>query len=156
MQYLGYVWNRLEADASPQFFRTGLPSLGSHTIFDLLSIEPVFRPTFDLFGRHNLVLGGSPAQAGNGCRTARIVCFDAGKIVCRVIEAAGGKFPFGGNHRLALTLETALLPCVPADTAGRREHDGERDADDKGSPTLPERGKSLLLQLLIDFTDELV
>jgi len=51
-------YNRLEADASPQFFRTGLPSLGSHTEFDLLSIEPVFRPTLELLGTHNLVLGG--------------------------------------------------------------------------------------------------
>ncbi len=51
-------WNRLEADAAPQFFRTGLPTLGSQTLFDLLSIEPVFRPELELLGKHNLVLGG--------------------------------------------------------------------------------------------------
>lgn len=51
-------YNRLNADASPQFFRTGLPSLGSNTVFDLLSVEPVFRPTLSLLGTHNLVLGG--------------------------------------------------------------------------------------------------
>lgn len=51
-------WNRLVSDSAPQFYRTGLPSLGSHTLFDLLSIEPVFRPELDLLGRHRLVLGG--------------------------------------------------------------------------------------------------
>ncbi len=51
-------WNRLESDSAPQFFRTGLPTLGSHTLFDLVSIEPVFRPELELLGKHNLVLGG--------------------------------------------------------------------------------------------------
>ncbi|MCA9553225.1 MAG: TonB-dependent receptor [Myxococcales bacterium] len=51
-------YNRLDADASPQFYRTGLPSLGSVTDFDLLSVEPVFRPELELFGKHAIVLGG--------------------------------------------------------------------------------------------------
>jgi iron complex outermembrane receptor protein len=51
-------YNRLDADASPQFYRTGLPSLGSTTDFDLLSIEPVFRPELELLGKHAIVLGG--------------------------------------------------------------------------------------------------
>lgn len=51
-------WNHLESDSAPQFFRTGLPTLGSETLFDLVSIEPVFRPEVHLLGKHNLVLGG--------------------------------------------------------------------------------------------------
>ncbi len=48
----------LDAQAAPQFFRTGTPSLGSSTNFDLLSLEPVFRPSFDFLGKHQLVFGG--------------------------------------------------------------------------------------------------
>ncbi len=50
-------WNRLRTDTKPQFFRTGLSDLGSHVAADLIVIEPVFRPTFEFFGEHQLVLG---------------------------------------------------------------------------------------------------
>jgi iron complex outermembrane receptor protein len=51
-------WNRLDTTSTPQFFRTGLPSLGSRVLSDLVSVEPVFRPEFVLLGKHQLVLGG--------------------------------------------------------------------------------------------------
>jgi outer membrane receptor for ferrienterochelin and colicin len=51
-------WNRIDAESSPQFFRVGLPDLGSNVVSDLLSFEPVFRPEFELLGKHQLVLGG--------------------------------------------------------------------------------------------------
>ncbi len=51
-------WNRTDAESTPQFFRTGLPDLGSHVLSDLVSFEPVFRPEFELLGKHQLVLGG--------------------------------------------------------------------------------------------------
>lgn len=51
-------WNRIDTDSTPQFFRTGLPDLGSTVQSDLVSVEPVFRPEFELLGKHHLVLGG--------------------------------------------------------------------------------------------------
>lgn len=51
-------WNRLDTTSTPQFFRTGLPDLGSSVESDLVSVEPVFRPEFELLGKHQLVLGG--------------------------------------------------------------------------------------------------
>jgi iron complex outermembrane receptor protein len=51
-------WNRIDAHSSPQFFRVGLPDLGSDVLSDLVSFEPVFRPEFELLGKHQLVLGG--------------------------------------------------------------------------------------------------
>ena len=50
-------WNRLRTDTKPQFFRTGLSDLGSHVEADLIVVEPVFRPTFEFFGEHQLVIG---------------------------------------------------------------------------------------------------
>ncbi len=50
-------WNRLRTDTKPQFFRTGLPDLGSTVAADLIVVEPVFRPSFELWGQHELVLG---------------------------------------------------------------------------------------------------
>lgn len=50
-------WQGARVVSSPEYFRTGLASLGSNVIADLFSIEPVFRPTFTLLGEHQLVLG---------------------------------------------------------------------------------------------------
>lgn len=50
-------WNRLRVESSPQFYRVGTNDLGSRVRFDLFSIEPVFRPEFELAGTHSLVLG---------------------------------------------------------------------------------------------------
>jgi hypothetical protein len=50
-------WQGTRVVSSPEYFRTGLASLGSNVIADLFSIEPVFRPTFTLLGEHQLVLG---------------------------------------------------------------------------------------------------
>lgn len=51
-------WNRIDTVSTPQFYRTGLPDLGSTVESDLISVEPVFRPEFELLGKHHLVLGG--------------------------------------------------------------------------------------------------
>ncbi len=51
-------YNALRVDSSPQFFRTGTPNLGSTVRSDLVSIEPVFSPSFELLGKHQLVVGG--------------------------------------------------------------------------------------------------
>lgn len=51
-------WNRLRVQSAPQFYRTGTNDLGSRVRFDLVSIEPVFRPEVELFGKHAIVLGG--------------------------------------------------------------------------------------------------
>lgn len=51
-------WNRLRVQSAPQFYRTGTDDLGSRVRFDLVSIEPVFRPEVELFGKHAIVLGG--------------------------------------------------------------------------------------------------
>ena len=50
-------WQGARVVSSPEYFRTGLASLGSNVIADLFSVEPVFRPTFTLLGEHQLVLG---------------------------------------------------------------------------------------------------
>jgi len=50
-------WQGTRVTSSPEFFRTGLPSLGSKVVADLFSVEPVFRPTFTLLGEHEMVLG---------------------------------------------------------------------------------------------------
>ncbi|MCK6544415.1 TonB-dependent receptor [Myxococcota bacterium] len=51
-------WNGLRARSTPQFYRVGLDDLGSDTRADVLSIEPIFRPTLSFFGEHSFVLGG--------------------------------------------------------------------------------------------------
>ncbi len=51
-------WNRLEVQSTPQFYRRGTDDLGSVLRFDLISVEPIFRPEFELGGQHALVLGG--------------------------------------------------------------------------------------------------
>ncbi len=51
-------WNALRAESTPQFYRTGLNDLGSTVRADIISVEPIFRPSFVLFGQHELVLGG--------------------------------------------------------------------------------------------------
>lgn len=51
-------WNRLRVQSAPQFYRTGTDDLGSRVRFDLVSIEPVFRPEVELFGQHAMVMGG--------------------------------------------------------------------------------------------------
>jgi iron complex outermembrane receptor protein len=51
-------WNRLRATSTPQFYRVGLDDLGSDTRADILSIEPIFRPTLSFLGEHSFVIGG--------------------------------------------------------------------------------------------------
>ncbi|MBI4821042.1 MAG: TonB-dependent receptor [Deltaproteobacteria bacterium] len=50
-------WDRGRFESTPQFYRTGLDDLGSEVRADLLSVEPVLRPSFELLGRHQLVVG---------------------------------------------------------------------------------------------------
>ncbi len=50
-------WQGIRVVSSPEYFRTGLPSLGSTVVADLFSVEPVFRPSFKLLGEHQMVLG---------------------------------------------------------------------------------------------------
>lgn len=50
-------WQGTRVISSPEYFRTGLPTLGSEVIADMFSVEPVFRPSFSLLGEHQLVLG---------------------------------------------------------------------------------------------------
>ena len=50
-------WNGTRIKSSPEYFRTGLPSLGSNVNADSFSVEPIFRPTFSLLGEHSMVLG---------------------------------------------------------------------------------------------------
>lgn len=54
---LGF-WNALRTVSAPQFYRTGESELGSKVKADIISVEPVFRPTLALLGEHALVLGG--------------------------------------------------------------------------------------------------
>ncbi|MBI2378075.1 MAG: TonB-dependent receptor [Deltaproteobacteria bacterium] len=51
-------WDRGRFESTPQFFRTGLPDLGSEVSADLFAVEPVLRPSFELGGHHQLVVGG--------------------------------------------------------------------------------------------------
>lgn len=51
-------WNGLRAESTPQFYRTGLDDLGSTVRADIVSVEPVFRPTVSLLGEHAFVFGG--------------------------------------------------------------------------------------------------
>jgi iron complex outermembrane recepter protein len=50
-------WTGVRTDTSPTFFRAGVPSLGSRVHSDTFSVEPLFRPSFELGGEHALVLG---------------------------------------------------------------------------------------------------
>ncbi|HJL43398.1 MAG TPA: TonB-dependent receptor, partial [Myxococcales bacterium LLY-WYZ-16_1] len=51
-------WNGVFADSQPQFFRTGTTNIRSDVESHIVSLEPVLRPEFELWGRHRLVLGG--------------------------------------------------------------------------------------------------
>ena len=51
-----YSGTRLSS--TPQFFPTSLDDLGSTVRFDLFSVQPIYRPEFELGGRHALVIGG--------------------------------------------------------------------------------------------------
>ncbi|MEL7371397.1 MAG: TonB-dependent receptor, partial [Myxococcota bacterium] len=51
-----YSGNRLTSGA--QFFPTSLSDLGSNVRFDLVSAQPIYRPEFELGGKHALILGG--------------------------------------------------------------------------------------------------
>lgn len=44
--------------STPQFFATSLADLGSDLRFDLFSVQPIFRPEFELWGQHAIVVGG--------------------------------------------------------------------------------------------------
>lgn len=50
-------WDRIRSESRPQFFPRGANDLTSTVRGDLVVVEPVFRPSFALFGEHNLVLG---------------------------------------------------------------------------------------------------
>ncbi|MBK6689730.1 MAG: TonB-dependent receptor [Deltaproteobacteria bacterium] len=51
-------WNRQRLTSTPEFYRVGTDDLGSTVRFDLVSVEPVFRPELELFGTHSIVVGG--------------------------------------------------------------------------------------------------
>lgn len=51
-------WQSQSVDTEPQFFRTGTTNLSGQIESDVVSIEPLYRPTFELGGTHRLVLGG--------------------------------------------------------------------------------------------------
>jgi iron complex outermembrane receptor protein len=51
-------WNGLRTYSEPQFFPVGEVSNGSTVRADVISVEPVFRPTLSLLGDHAFVLGG--------------------------------------------------------------------------------------------------
>lgn len=50
-------WDRIRTESRPQFFPTGGADLTSTVRGDLVVVEPVFRPSFSLLGKHDLVLG---------------------------------------------------------------------------------------------------
>ncbi|MCQ3943438.1 MAG: hypothetical protein DPW22_09545, partial [Alphaproteobacteria bacterium] len=50
-------WDRIRSESRPQFFPRGGNDLTSTVRGDLVVVEPVFRPSFSLFGQHDLVLG---------------------------------------------------------------------------------------------------
>ncbi len=49
---------RVEKSTQNQSFPTGLGPLPSQVRNDVVSVEPIFKPSFELGGTHNLVLGG--------------------------------------------------------------------------------------------------
>lgn len=51
-------WNRQRLTSTPEFYRVGTDDLGSTVRFDLVAVEPVFRPEFELLGLHSVVVGG--------------------------------------------------------------------------------------------------
>jgi iron complex outermembrane receptor protein len=54
---LGF-WNGLRTHSEPEFFPTGQPANGSYAHADVISVEPVLRPTLSFLGEHSFVLGG--------------------------------------------------------------------------------------------------
>ncbi|MBK8012679.1 MAG: TonB-dependent receptor [Deltaproteobacteria bacterium] len=51
-------WTGLRVTSTPQFYRTGLDDLGSRIHSDLVSLEPLFKPTLEFLGTHAMVFGG--------------------------------------------------------------------------------------------------
>lgn len=49
---------RIDRTAEPQSFSTGLTPFFSTVVNDVFSIEPIFRPRFELAGEHRMVIGG--------------------------------------------------------------------------------------------------
>ena len=49
---------RVSKDSQSQSYGAGLSPLPSRAINDIISIEPIFQPEFELAGRHRLVIGG--------------------------------------------------------------------------------------------------
>ena len=50
-------WQSQSVRTRPQFFATGTEPLNSSIESDIVSVEPLYRPTFELGGTHRLILG---------------------------------------------------------------------------------------------------
>ena len=51
-------WSRVQKDTLNQAYFTGGSALPTAPLQDLVSVEPILRPSFDFLGRHRMVVGG--------------------------------------------------------------------------------------------------